>query len=283
MRLPAFLAISLLWLGSPASAGEESPTRLGDGLRSSLPPLVRPEADPALFPGEPPPDARLTPWSDWAEGQDLTPLRRIAIEAGAGVGGLSGGGWNTVIDAGGTALCLRGGYCPAPFLCLTAEFSYLRQRGRRPSLNLSIEGQECQLYSDDLKIQTVALDARLRFPFTLIGPALFRFSKAETGTGFAPFIRLGLGATRFGRVGTTVEWEATGATETQTLIASSTRFEAHIGLGLQLRWSWGGMSLEYVIYNPGMPEIAWKRDYFSGSGGGSGQFGVFTLGIGVYF
>lgn len=254
---PILLATLALWVAGPARAQD------GNGEAGALPPLETESA--SVLPGDRPPDDRsFRPWTDWAAGQQITPLRRFSInlnfgsvEPGFSLGGMESGGANLryaeFYDAG-PALRLEASYNLAPFLSVTlGYFMTLLNHDEGSGVNRTVGSQDYNLTVSDWAVSALYTGVRLRFPLAFLGSDLFRFSRAVDTPGLAPFLRFDVGSGGLGAV-TLTEWNQTLSTSNERRIFENTRtWHLAFGGGLEIRWSWGSVGLELGVLLFGAP------------------------------
>ncbi|MHC5079602.1 MAG: hypothetical protein ACYTHN_11315, partial [Planctomycetota bacterium] len=192
----------------------------------------------------------------------------------------SGGLWDSTFKSGVVGE-LDVGYALAPFLAVSlgvlagemaGEFQY----------QITLEDTDYTLDFDSMNFTAFYLVADLKFPLALIGPELFRFSRPSEGRGFVPFLKVGLGFCRLGSVNVERTYENVVGTplyDSITLTESRVNFAAMVGFGMQVRWSWGGVSLEFGFHRFGKPDVQWAHGRF----GGGITLAQIALGMGFYF
>jgi len=289
LRFIGFLLIPLL--AAPAF-GEETAARMAGAPSSPLPLLSSPAgADPSVLPGEPPAKAPFAPWTDWAEGQDYTRLHRISIlfylgsmqpvtRKGYAIIGSSKDLDRAYSEMYGSGVGggLETGYLAAPFLGLYFGFFSGQLVGGNET-TADIEGTEYRVRLANWPVSLVYLKTRLRFPLFLIGPRLFDFGKSREGVGFTPYFDFSLGVASLGALDAARTPTSGGTVETVRFYDSARNASFTIGAGLEIRWTWGGIALDFRNTIAGSPRSALGR----ASDATGLEFWCFSLAAGLYF
>jgi hypothetical protein len=172
---------------------------------------------------------------------------------------------------------LEAGYRFAPFL--SVSLNYLTTMFASNPVDRNISGTTYTLSPGDWAMNGLFATARLRFPFVLLGPRLFHFSRAPMSWGVVPFFRIGFGVVSLGSVGGTYRNHTSGVTTPVDYFEKSYGPGFTVGGGAAWRWSWGIVSLEGMYMLLPAPRKGWVAIQ---STGGLNVGGI-ALSTGVYF
>jgi len=269
----------------PALGGDEGgsgPSSVSGFLSGKLPPIREPADDPVRIGEEPGPDTAFFPWVDWSAGQTIVPMRRIALEFYIGsiqpAANLAAShvDYSRAFEAGPWP-GIEVGYIFAPFL--TVSFSYCGTSLSGKTVQMNMGGTDYDVDFGNWPVNGVFLTGRFKFPLTLIGPQLFRFSHARVSNGFVPYLRLSLGGMSLAALSVERSRISDGLTDEVRFYDNKKAFGAVFGMGLQVRWSWGGIGLElnYLVTQRPAPAIHFAE------GAQSFQATQFLFSMGFYF
>ncbi|GEM_PF-3113445 len=266
------LAAVLLATASLAAAAED---REGE---SALPPLQAGEgAGPAASSEGPPPGAAFVPWRDWSTGQKVRPLPRInldfaagAFQPGLGLPGMQEMGSGLLYEDAfynGPAARMEAGYAFAPSLSVSLGYFGGLMEGN--DVQAKIGGKDYYLYFRTLSYNAIYVGGRFQIPLALIGPDLFRFSRARQPRGVVFSLKLALGGVSLGALSMEREDLAASTWETVRIFENTKNVYVAFGMQLDFRWGWGSGGLEVEWQRFGKPsatvEAPGSREALSGA------------------
>jgi hypothetical protein len=230
----------------PPTAEKEAGT---DAPRVVPDPMTPPQNTPSPQGGAP------SLWTSWTSGQVVIRSDRVSITlAMGGLLGTSGEGAEGFDDNAYDVMF-------KPSFMGYAELGFTLM----PCLNFSL-GAAFQILLPDhprnswARFETSELTSgqfylatRFKLPLALLGSRLFSISKAESGKGFVPYVKLSLGLATLSKA--TIDIPSAGLWD-EPMYEASKGFYFGLGLGLEGRWRLFGLFVELSLHRLGEPKLA---------------------------
>ncbi len=264
----------------PAPGGPQPSGKTADPKKPEPKAPLPDPADPEQEWAEPPepkvPDLTEAPpgtvpedWRSWATGQDVTSLRRFGIHLYGGITVLlepdrmAGTGtdaptYDEMFGETGPAFGLGLSFALMPFISLGFDFNFSELSNGEFIKNEGTPSRT-EYYSDTLGVFQFLFNAKIRIPLFLwnLKSGHFRFSRADEVTGLVLYFKGGLGPAILTEMWLEIHPNSPAPIQNQLYYEQTVNFSKSFGLGLEARWSWGGISVEIMVHNLGKPASAW--------------------------
>jgi hypothetical protein len=168
------------------------------------------------------------------------------IDYGSAFGSAAGGG-------------VEAGVLLAPCLSVSLDVFSATFDGSERAGGVEIAGSYYDVKFNRWPVGWMLLVGRLKWPLMKSFSEMTRFSRAEISTGLIPFFRFGFGGSVLGALEAEATRVSDGAWQTRRVFSNTKRPALTFGLGVDLRWSWGGARFEMASTLLGRPNSVWPE------------------------